>query len=84
MSRGEEKSTARAAAFDIRNVIGLLMALYGVILTAMGLFGDPALAKTGGVNANLYAGLCLLIVGAIFALWAWKRPVVMIEKPTDT
>ncbi|WP_240322631.1 hypothetical protein [Austwickia chelonae] len=74
----------KTAAFDIRHVIGALMALYGVILTVLGLFGDPALAKTGGVNANLYAGLCLLIVGAIFGIWAWKRPVALIEKSTDT
>ena len=35
----------KAGALDIRNVIGLLIATYGVILTLMGLFGDTATEK---------------------------------------
>ena len=49
-----------AGAFDIRNIIGGLLGIYGVILTLMGLFGDTEEEKTGGVNANLWAGLALL------------------------
>jgi len=60
--------------FDIRNVIGLLLGLYGVILLLTGLIGDPELDKTGGVNANLWAGITLLVVGGLFALWAALRP----------
>jgi len=52
-----------AGAFDIRNVIGLLLTIYGVILTLMGLFADPETEKTGGPNANLWAGVALLVVG---------------------
>ena len=51
-----------AGAFDIRNFIGMLLGLYGIILTLMGLFGDKELDKTGGVNANLWTGLVLLVV----------------------
>ncbi|MEO6789598.1 MAG: hypothetical protein ABI249_10265 [Ornithinibacter sp.] len=72
-----EKHTA--GAFDIRNIIGLLLTIYGVILTLMGLFADPAEAKTGGINANLYAGLGLLVVGLGFMAWAKLRPVVVPE-----
>jgi hypothetical protein len=69
---------ARAAgAFDIRNFIGTLLGLYGIILTAMGIFGDPELGKTGGVNANLWAGIGLLIVAAIFLGWARARPTAV-------
>ena len=49
-----------AGAFDIRNFIGALLGLYGLILLVMGIFGDQALQKTGGVNANLWAGIVLL------------------------
>lgn len=64
-----------AGAFDIRNVIGGLIGVYGVILTLMGLFGDEEADKTGGVNANLWAGLCMLAFGVAFLLWARLRPV---------
>ncbi|GAA4669991.1 hypothetical protein [Nocardioides nanhaiensis] len=66
-----------AGAFDIRNIIGGLIGLYGVILGLMGLLGDPETDKTGGVNANLWAGLGLLVFGVAFVLWARLRPVVV-------
>ena len=71
-----------AGAFDVRNIIGSLLALYGVILVVMGLFGDPETEKTGGVNANLWAGLGLLVVGGSFLLWWRLRPIVVAE-PED-
>ena len=66
-----------AGAFDIRNFIGLLLGLYGIILTLMGLLGDKELDKTGGVNANLWTGLALLVVAAVFMTWARLRPTVV-------
>ena len=69
-----------AGAFDIRNIIGMLLAVYGVILTITGLVADQALAKTGGVNANLTAGVALLVVGLVFIAWARLRPVVVDEE----
>jgi hypothetical protein len=68
-----------AGALDIRNIIGLLLSVYGVILLFMGIFGDTAEQKTGGVNANLWAGLGLLVVGLGFLAWARIRPVVVPE-----
>jgi high-affinity Fe2+/Pb2+ permease len=68
-----------AGAFDIRNFIGSLLAIFGVILLLMGLFGDPETEKTGGVNANLWAGIVLLVVGVGFMAWARLRPVVVPE-----
>ena len=62
--------------FDIRNVIGSLLAVYGIILLLMGLFGDPETDKTGGPNANLWAGIVLLVIGAVFIAWGLLRPVV--------
>lgn len=66
-----------AGAFDIRNFIGMLLGLYGVILTLMGLFGDKELEKTGGINANLWTGLALIVVAAIFIGWAKARPTIV-------
>jgi LPXTG-motif cell wall-anchored protein len=68
-----------AGALDIRNIISGLLGAYGVILTLTGIFGDEALPKTGGVNANLWAGLVLLVVGIAFIVWARLRPVLVPE-----
>jgi hypothetical protein len=70
----------KAGAFDIRNIIGLLMAVYGVILTLAGIFGDQERDKTGDVNANLWTGLALILVAAFFLGWARLKPIVV---PTD-
>ncbi|MDN4173401.1 hypothetical protein QWY28_10640 [Nocardioides sp. SOB77] len=64
----------RAGALDIRNIIGGLLAVYGVILTLVGLFGDAETEKTGGTNANLWSGLVMLVVGLAFIAWAAARP----------
>lgn len=75
-----DKTTKKTAgAFDIRNFIGMLLGLYGIILTFTGLFGDKELDKTGGINANLWTGLALLVVSAGFMGWARLRPTVVPE-----
>ena len=71
--------TRPARPLDIRNFIGILLGLYGIILTVMGLFGDTELQKTGGINANLWAGIFLLIGSAIFLGWAKLRPVTVLH-----
>ena len=75
-----------AGALDIRNIIGGLLGIYGVILMLMGLFGDPEPEKTGDINANLWAGLALLVVAAGSSTWARLRPIVVPEHvdPPDT
>jgi hypothetical protein len=81
IARGEEaeardRATGMASLFDLRMVIGGLLALYGVILTVMGLFAsDDAKAKAAGININLWAGLVILAGGAIFLAWARLRPL---------
>ncbi len=67
----------KAGAFDIRNVIGVLLSTYGVILLLLGIFADAEPDKTGDVNANLWAGLALLVVGAGFLAWVRLRPLVV-------
>ncbi len=65
MSDETTKKTHVAGAFDIRNIIGALLGLYGVILTLAGLLGEHEPEKTGGVNANLWTGL---------GSWPWPSP----------
>ncbi|MFC6287282.1 hypothetical protein ACFP3Q_08470 [Nocardioides sp. GCM10027113] len=72
-----------AGAFDVRNIIGALMGLYGVILTLMGLFGDNGDVRTADINSNLWAGLALLVVGAIFIAWWRLRPIAVPEEPAE-
>jgi hypothetical protein len=70
----------KAGAFDIRNIIGALMGTYGVILALAGLLGEHEPEKTGGVNANLWTGLALLVVAGVFVGWARWRPIVVPEE----
>ena len=72
-----------AGLLDIRNIIGGLLGVYGVILTLLGLFGDQQGDKTGDVNANLWAGIVLLAIAAVFLTWARLRPLQVPEHHED-
>jgi H+/Cl- antiporter ClcA len=73
--------------FDIRNIVGALLAIYGVLLTIAGFVpailrnhNDPAAASDRtdlyiGTDANWWVGLILLAVGAGFFTWALLRPL---------
>jgi hypothetical protein len=76
----------KAGAFDIRNIIGALMGVYGVILSLAGVFADQQPDKTGDVNANLWTGLALVLVAVFFLGWARLKPIVVpadVERPDD-
>ncbi|HET8768409.1 hypothetical protein RKE38_10595 [Phycicoccus sp. M110.8] len=77
--RGAAAPRKTAGAFDIRNIIGLLLGIYGVLLLFAGFFLDRAEEKTGGVNANLWTGLGLAVAAAVFLGWARLRPIVVPE-----
>ncbi len=66
-----------AGAFDVRNVIAGLIGFYGLVLLLVAIFGSDQTDKTGGVNANLWAGLAMLVFAAAFALWSRLRPIVV-------
>jgi hypothetical protein len=81
--------------FDIRNIIGALLAIYGVLLTIAGLapglvasHDDAAAAGNKidlyvGTDANWWVGLALLAVAAVFLAWAALRPLV-VEGESDS
>jgi hypothetical protein len=79
-----EKHTA--GAFDVRNVIAALIGFYGVVLVIVGLVdnGADALKKTGGLNANLWVGIGLIVFALAFALWSRLRPIVVEQPEHDT
>lgn len=74
-----------AGALDVRSIIGFLLTIYGLILLLLGLFAstEPASpdAPSGGgdINANLWAGLALLVVGGAFLAWWRLKPIVVPE-----
>ncbi|WP_420175009.1 hypothetical protein [Luteococcus sp. OSA5] len=68
-------TSRRPKPLDIRAIIGAMLTILGIILTAMGLLADPALGKTGGINANLIAGLVLLVGGVLFVLRSRMSPL---------
>jgi hypothetical protein len=74
---GSDGSVERAGnLFDLRRIIGGLFALYGLILLVMGLFeSDESISKAAGINVNLWTGLGMLVVAAVFLAWAFTRPL---------
>ncbi len=69
--------TRRAAAFDIRLIIALLLGVYGLVTTVLGIWftTDDEIERSAGVNINLWAGLGMLVAAALFATWTWVRPL---------
>lgn len=74
---GEEVHSSSASLFDLRNVIGVLFAGYGLVLLIVGLADttEADLAKTGGIHLNTWTGAAMLVLAALFFLWAWLRPL---------
>lgn len=78
----EHTKVASAGLFDLRYILAVLFAIYGLVTTVMGLFFVSAadLAKADGLNVNLGSGIVMLIGAAIFAAWARLRPVRVPER----
>ncbi|AHI22501.1 hypothetical protein [Corynebacterium vitaeruminis] len=75
------QSPRSAGAFDIRNVIGALIGIYGIVLLICSFAIDPGTnPDTGALKSsqdNLWAGLAMLVVGVVFAAWARLRPITV-------
>ena len=68
----------KAGAFDIRMVIALLVGIYGVVLTILGITGSQAETdKAAGININLWGGIGMLVFAALFVVWARLRPIAV-------
>lgn len=71
--------------FDLRYVIGALLGVYGVVLVVRGLLDGPAeLARAAGLSINLWTGIGLLVVAAVFLVWGLTRPLgIDVEENVD-
>jgi hypothetical protein len=71
-----QREERAANLFDLRRIIGGVFLVWGVLLTVLGLTeSDAEIDKAAGININLFAGLGMLVVGIIFLLWAFSRPL---------
>jgi uncharacterized sodium:solute symporter family permease YidK len=72
-----DATSAASRLFDLRMIIAVLFLIYGVVLVIMGFVdtSDDEIAAAGGINLNLWAGVGMLVVAALFGLWVWLRPL---------
>ncbi|MFI5959563.1 hypothetical protein [Cryptosporangium sp. NPDC051539] len=62
--------------FDLRWLIAGLFLLYGVVLIVLGIIdSDSAVQKADGIRINLWTGIGMFVLGALFGLWSWLRPL---------
>jgi hypothetical protein len=57
---------------DLRYPLGLLFTAFGAVLVVYGLIRPAEQARLATVNVNLYAGLAMLVFGALM-LWLARR-----------
>jgi len=62
-----------AGAFDVRFIIGGLLAVYGLVLVIVAAVSDD------GRSINLWAGVGMLAAALVFGAWARLRPIVIPE-----
>ncbi|MGW6196919.1 hypothetical protein ACWF0M_12300 [Kribbella sp. NPDC055110] len=76
---GNDAVPHTVSAFDIRTIVGALIGFYGVVLIIVGLFADSTkeLSKTGGVHANLWAGIVMAVFATVLLVWSRLRPVIV-------
>jgi formate hydrogenlyase subunit 3/multisubunit Na+/H+ antiporter MnhD subunit len=56
-------------SFDLRLPIGMMFGLYGILLTAYGLFGESKYnQKSLGINIDLAWGIVLLVFGGLMLI----------------
>ncbi len=70
-----KEASASARLFDLRLLIGGLFVVYGVLLIIYSFFDSAAeIAKSAGIHLNLWLGIVMLVVGALFIVWARLQP----------
>ena len=73
---GDSRAAQAANLFDLRRIIGGVFLAWGVLLVILGVTeSDAEIAKAAGVNINLWAGLGMLALAALFLVWAFARPL---------
>ena len=80
-SPGKRKGRTASRVFDIRTIIALLFAIYGVVLTVMGFAATPEQIEQSGTNLNLWSGLGMLAFAVFMGGWALVKPLKAPEEP---
>lgn len=77
MTHTQETPSAATQLFDLRTIVAVLFAGYGIVLTIIGLAAtdEADLAKAGGININLWSGIAMLVLAVLFVSWVWLRPL---------
>lgn len=79
MTEQEARPAESAASrlFDLRMVIAVLFVIYGAVLVVMGFTStsDADVERAGDINLNLWAGVGMLVVAALFGAWVLLRPL---------
>jgi hypothetical protein len=83
---GDTPKKHTAGLFDMRIIIAGLIGLYGLIVLVTGFFtSDKQLDKADGLNINVAAGIGMIVVSVLFAVWARWRPIVVpVDTPTES
>lgn len=73
MNDNPKTQPVKAEFTDIRMIIGAALGLIGIFLLVVAILatGPEQLAKTGGINGNLWSGVGLLVISAAMIVW-WK------------
>jgi hypothetical protein len=81
-ARGHARTARRrtTGGFGVGTLLAELFGLYGVVLVVIGIAGRSD--DTGGVGANLWAGVAMLVVALLVAAWSLRRSVVA-DAPAD-
>ncbi len=78
MSDNDEPTAASASSrlFDLRELIVGIFFVFGVVLVIVGALDGPAeIAKAAGVRINLWTGIGMILVAAVFLLWRLWKPL---------
>jgi hypothetical protein len=79
-SGGAAPARGKASLFDLRWILAVLFGIYGIVVTLMGLLANAKTISASGqdvnVNVNLWTGVPMIVLAALFAVWAMARPLV--------
>ena len=77
LTQAEKDQAVKAARNnDLRRLIAILFVIYGVIVTAVGIFApNMNAADTNGIDINLWTGIVMLAVGILFEVWCRVKPL---------
>ena len=72
----EDPKSASSRLFDLRWLIAALFGVYGVVLVVVGILDSNAeVQKAAGVRINLWTGIGMLVLSAVFVVWSRWRPL---------